>query len=713
MLRLILSVIIFFLFTPSVMNSVHGGCIGGRSYSTFQCVPNSGVCMPNSFYSGLSGGSAQCGATGNDQSQAEANCRSSCQGLYGGNCAPAICLQYDITGSGLCLPTTNALAPCSDQAHGCVACSGMPVGGACPSVLEVKDCVIDITGYVCTESNPRSLSCAGADSPTSTPTSIPTLPPGVTPAPTTAPSSTPTTTPIPPTCGVPPCNSFGTPGIYINDCTPQIAYTMVPRSTACQVDTHNVTLKMQTYCANQMSFIETNESTPCNSFLANDPLWSTPETIKPTKNWVLNPGNGPKKVCVKYINTVDNVSNQCGGIIEVVSPVTIQTGTVEVIPKIAPTCLSAVNPTNYLTDTSAMTFTMNASIPKTLAMNDHNFVSWTPITDGSSFTIASSTIPLNYALLRYCWTYDNVNFTADTTGSTKYIYASGNTLHGYAIFGPPVGWLQSAGGDVYANTTINTKIPDTSLPQNLLFSADLSQLYPGIISYGNPGGLPSPVNFSLMSSPGIPTYVSKTGWLAENHLTINSGLYNHFFNQVGNPVTANTIANGTNLSQTDVTNCTDNICFFDSGVTIQNSDWAAAAYAQKRVVFVRGNLSIQTNINIANGGFLAFIVSGSITVSPSVGNAGVPVGYAGITTTNLDGVYIADGIFNALTGGVPDKQLIGKGIFVADSFNFTRSLGDANNVLYPATLFVFNPRLLFDMPDVLREVPYKWEEVAP
>ena len=64
------------------------------------------------------------------------------------------------------------------------------------------------------------------------------------------------------------------------------------------------------------------------------------------------------------------------------------------------------------------------------------------------------------------------------------------------------------------------------------------------------------------------------------------------------------------------------------------------------VILVNGDVSIDYDISVAEGGFLAIISSGNITI--------------GNTVTNVEGVYVADGIIDS---GTSESQLSGEGIF--------------------------------------------------
>ena len=234
---------------------------------------------------------------------------------------------------------------------------------------------------------------------------------------------------------------------------------------------------------------------------------------------------------------------------------------------------------------------------------------------------------------------------------------------------------------------------------------------PGVVIYGNKGAAVYPFDFSLDSTNlGVEdssNYLSSTQWLANSQLK-SVAWYDHFYNLAGAPSTQSDLQTSGILTNGDIDGCTDHICYLKptSGITVNG----ITAYSGKALVFIDGDLTINGNItlNASQHGFLAFMVKGTITVGTGVG--GSPVDYATAITQppNLEGFYVSD-TFDASTG---NTQLVGKGSFVANTFNLKRDLG-SNNTQYPATIFYSNPRLLFDMPQPMLEVPVKWQEVAP
>jgi hypothetical protein len=121
------------------------------------------------------------------------------------------------------------------------------------------------------------------------------------------------------------------------------------------------------------------------------------------------------------------------------------------------------------------------------------------------------------------------------------------------------------------------------------------------------------------------------------------------------------------------------------------------------IVFVDGDLDILANVSVAQGGFLALVVKGSVTVDPSV--------------TSLQGLYVIDNSFvtesQYVEGVTNDEPLVIEGTVVSwGTINITRDLG-AGNTLVPAEQFSYRPDLLTNMPDKMKTFVMQWSEVVP
>lgn len=177
-----------------------------------------------------------------------------------------------------------------------------------------------------------------------------------------------------------------------------------------------------------------------------------------------------------------------------------------------------------------------------------------------------------------------------------------------------------------------------------------------------------------------------------NSYAVNTGLnelsYDYFYKLAQD--SAQVIGNGEDLEPLlwDWTNASwwqtaePNFVLVNGNVSIDETQGFYLSSDQSLVVLVNGNLTIDDNnpddevyqiTSVEEGGFLAFIVSGNILVTPDVGyeldpaNPTVPV--ISVENSNVEGVFVTDGklIISSETdiGEVPpDRKFIGAGTFV-------------------------------------------------
>ncbi|MEP7166653.1 MAG: hypothetical protein ABI758_01590 [Candidatus Woesebacteria bacterium] len=134
------------------------------------------------------------------------------------------------------------------------------------------------------------------------------------------------------------------------------------------------------------------------------------------------------------------------------------------------------------------------------------------------------------------------------------------------------------------------------------------------------------------------------------------------------------------------------------------------------VVFVRGNLKIANTVTVAPNGFLAFIVSGTIDIDPSVGTSD----HASTKDGQVQGIYITNGSIRVLgvgSGGT-EKKFIGEGTFAACNGikidrDFNRGGAGLDNNKYAASLFIYRPDFMTSTPDRMKTSKFNWTEVAP
>jgi hypothetical protein len=304
-----------------------------------------------------------------------------------------------------------------------------------------------------------------------------------------------------------------------------------------------------------------------------------------------------------------------------------------------------------------------------------------------SYTI-NSQAPPQYVFARACWS-DTLSGTSGE-GKTQTL-ESGDTITWDLAYTLGVAWSQAQGGDVNASGMLQSYVPvphpptQTPPPTNV-FILDGAGGSPGVATYG------TDYTFDSSGLTKGQTWVSSKNWLVHDTAT-SPDYYQLLYQQFGSP--APTGSGDTTLSSpSDVSG---DVYYYDGNVTVGGSAWSIPADA-KTVVFVSGNLAINTPITITPGGFIAFIVGGNITVATTVGA--------------LDGIYITSpsGTFDTGTG---DARFIGTGSFIAGNFILQRDLGDAGNPTTSSELFIYNPQLLLSMPDQMKNLSVTWQEAAP
>ena len=297
---------------------------------------------------------------------------------------------------------------------------------------------------------------------------------------------------------------------------------------------------------------------------------------------------------------------------------------------------------------------------------------WSLITTAEDSSCKNSPISINH------------NSTA-TLGPTFYLWQGASA------------WFQTKEGDVHAQGgTINSKI----FPLNTYFSdADLGD-YPGLVSY-NVDELP---DFGRGS-------VSAKGWLAEDGFSINYS-FDRFYSKLGSP---NEDDLGTDkLKDYIVINHPDQSVFYLNGDVKISDKWDDFPANRKAIVLINGKLTIDKEIIVPVGSFLAFIVKNDIEVKGVIGAKPDQPGFS-TRDSEIQGVFIADGTF--LTNYDNDNsgnQFKGEGIFVANKFELNRDLKESDfNKLYPSILFIARPDLFVNIPEQLKESYFFEQEVAP
>ena len=319
-------------------------------------------------------------------------------------------------------------------------------------------------------------------------------------------------------------------------------------------------------------------------------------------------------------------------------------------------------------------------------------------------------------------------------------------------------WWQLWGGNAYGKQGVSSTVPfscgsDPDCKRTMI--ANLAGI-------SNSAGVPisqgavTEANGSFYSENDIAPGDGSVGNPKAN--TISTGFtppienYSYFLNNVDIAIPA-TAANPSSITQisSNISSATEFQAAFDSNYSVQGTDkvvwvpnsltinlgnpsggkWSVPA-GEKWIVFVPGNLTFtgptdhsagaqETLIQVANGGFLAFIVQGDITFDENIG-----YGFDDDTlldtynTPIVEGVFIASDelIIKSKGGSTPgDYKFVGAGTFVGwTNVRLERDFdnGATRKQLHnnsPTELFIYRPDFMSNAPAFLYKPRMSWKEV--
>jgi hypothetical protein len=316
---------------------------------------------------------------------------------------------------------------------------------------------------------------------------------------------------------------------------------------------------------------------------------------------------------------------------------------------------------------------------------------WNGVPANYSWTLRSWYPPGTYEAFLIC--HKKTTDSSYTEGSTAHLdpNTTEEFLVGYVSWLP---WFQIRGGNTYGDT-VESLMPLVTNP-NLYF--DTESPYPGIFSTKTGMDLSS-----WYTGNGL-AHISSTNWSTNNAQTAKD--WYSFFKQRIMSVPKHEYTSGGDKPPM-VAGETTSVYVKTGNVTTSDS-WVVGS-TDSLVIQVEGNLTIQDPITIQNGGFLAFIVSGDIQVSGDVGTT-----YSSVVPV-LEGIYIAKGkIMTGTSLTLAKERLVARGVFIADNILSQRTLvTSVHNKDTSADLFIFNPNLVMNTPEMLMDIPYIWQEVAP
>jgi hypothetical protein len=151
--------------------------------------------------------------------------------------------------------------------------------------------------------------------------------------------------------------------------------------------------------------------------------------------------------------------------------------------------------------------------------------------------------------------------------------------------------------------------------------------------------------------------------------------------------------------------------YYHNGNLIIQQAWQVTS-GESYVIFVDGDLTLTDPTSVGQlietneGGFLAFIVSGNIIIDDNVGNTTLTS-----TTTNIEGVFIADGTITVESAASGDLHFIGAGSFVGwTNVSLERDYENSDNDLYPTETFIFRPDFIRYTPEDMKRSQVIWQE---
>ena len=398
----------------------------------------------------------------------------------------------------------------------------------------------------------------------------------------------------------------------------------------------------------------------------------------------------------------------------------------------------------------------NPSSPSTvypISVQNNQF-SFNTTTAGGSYTLTldlSGQVGTNYVCSCPAATSLSNPYLCQYTGVTSPNYNVNFYLKEYSLSNES--WFQVFGGNYFGQNGIASDVPYTFCATDGNCQAALSVPIAGS-SNPNSSGFPivsaaSSTSVQSTDTEGythaylnLATRTSNTNAYAVN-TDINPFSYTYFHKLVENNLQS--IGTGEDLapSLASWTSAAwwkaDDVNYVktNGNLTIDETQGFDLSSTQQLVVFVDGNLTLDdSNVgdtnrqitSVAVGGFLAFFVSGDITITADVGyelNPSAPsVPAVSNSNSNVEGVFVANNNLiiqskTAAGGTLPDKKFIGAGTFVGwGNIQLNRSfddgaLGPILNNNQAVENFIYRPDLLVNWPTKLKASTSNWREVDP
>jgi len=184
-------------------------------------------------------------------------------------------------------------------------------------------------------------------------------------------------------------------------------------------------------------------------------------------------------------------------------------------------------------------------------------------------------------------------------------------------------------------------------------------------------------------------FTTSAGWLQTSAIQLNTSKYDDFWDET---TSDKTLITGNIPTE-------NGIYYYDGNFTISSSAIPGnyKSYEFSQIIFINGDLTISTELQIHQNSALALIVKGDVKIDKSV--------------TNLEAGIISDGTISTaynVQEGSPTSTLNLKGAFVANKFRLQRTLQGTNNSDTPSESFIYEPKLLVLLREITGNSQVKW-----
>lgn len=195
----------------------------------------------------------------------------------------------------------------------------------------------------------------------------------------------------------------------------------------------------------------------------------------------------------------------------------------------------------------------------------------------------------------------------------------------------------------------------------------------------------------IFSASTIGNFTSSSGWYVTNYLLPQKMSYDEWFSTYP----TDTLLPSGKLPKTSGI-FINNGSFTISSSTLPSS-FSSAIFSA--IVYINGDLTINTDFSIRDSSALVFIVNGDARVDKNV--------------KNISGFFIVNGQIDTSYNGNSGSALTVKGSLAADTLIIARSLKGKENSNDPAVDIIYQPIYLTSLNSILGSEMISWQEITP